>query len=131
MTKIDSKGRITIPLFIREMLGLEPEMYVAIEINKDDNTLIIKPISSSGELLADFEVVLNRPEQIQDLIKAVVDEGAEVRFLKCFNDQEGNSSCIITVAVVDMKAASLLRERMRKYGIKVVSMQPIQRKVIK
>ena len=130
VAKVDSKGRVTLPLFVRELVGIRPEMYVVIEVDRDRNTITLKPLISGDVILVDLEVEVGSPERIQDVVRAVVEEGAEVRYMSCMPSKDSGSVCVVTVGVVDMKAAQMLRKRMERMRLKVTSVQPVQRKVV-
>jgi AbrB family looped-hinge helix DNA binding protein len=123
LARVDQKGRITIPLFIREALGLRPETTVAVEVDEEKGLVILRPIFSGNEFLMEYEVLLGGPEVLEDLIRCVIDEGAEVRYLKCLNEERG-SKCTLIASVIDAKAGNSLRARLTDAGIKVISSGP-------
>ncbi len=123
LVRIDQKGRITIPLFIREALGLRPETTVAVEVNEEKGIIILRPVFTDNEFLMEYEVLLGRPELLEDLIRCVIDEGAEVRYLKCLNEERGNR-CVLIASVIDAKAGNSLRARLVDSGIQVISSAP-------
>ena len=129
LVRVDSKGRVTIPLYMREAVGIRPDTYVSLEVDDSSGVIIIKPSGIGNEFLADFEVVMRSHKDIEGLIRVVVDEGGEVRFLKCFKDSESLSRCEITISVMDAKATHYLKERLKSLGFEVVKAQPLARRI--
>ena len=128
LVRIDSKGRVTIPLYMREAVGIRPDTYVSLEVDESTGVIMLKPSGSSDEFLADFEVTMNSPKDIEGLIKAIIDGGGEVRFLRCFKDVESLSRCEVTVSVLDMKSIHYLKEGLKALGFKVVKAQSVSRR---
>ncbi|MCD6323637.1 MAG: hypothetical protein J7L55_00800, partial [Desulfurococcales archaeon] len=79
LVKIDSKGRVTIPMYLREALGLRPESYVELWVDEASGTIVMRPYEHGDEYLVDVEMLLPAPEDLEKVIRVVVDEGAEVR----------------------------------------------------
>ncbi len=128
LVRVDSKGRVTIPLHMREAVGIRPDTYVSLELDEATGVIVLKPSGSADEFLADFEVVMDSPKDIEELIKAVLEEGGEVRYLRCYKDVESLSRCEVTVSVLDAKATHYLKEKLNSIGFKVVKAQPVARR---
>ncbi len=117
IVKVDSRGRIFIPQALREALGLEPRSFVEIELDQISKKLIIKPITSSGEVLLNMEVFINKAEDIVKIVNVVLENGVEVKLLKCFPNPE---KCSITVGVLDPNIIKQLTEALEREGIKII-----------
>jgi len=130
LVKVDSKGRVTIPLYLREAIGIEPESYVELEVNRDEGVIILRPASTPGELAVDFEVILNRAEDVQQLTAAIVESGGEVRLLRCYREEGDRYRCQVTTLVLDLKAAELLKNKVSERGLKVISLKPVIRRAM-
>ena len=128
LVRVDSKGRVTIPLSMREAVGIRPDTFISLEVDESTGVIVLKPSESSDEFLADFEVVMNSPKDIEELIKAVINEGGEVRYLRCYKDVESLSRCEATVSVLDAKATHYLKEKLKSVGLKVIKAQPVSRR---
>ena len=118
IVKIDPKGRITVPLYIREVVGLEPLSYAEIEVGSDGRSIIIKPISKSGEALVDVKVSLRSLEDFTKVLKVILAEGAEVRLLKCRSANSEGYSCVFTLTLLDRILAERIEEKIKEIGIK-------------
>ncbi len=129
LVKVDSKGRVTIPLYIREALGIEPESYVELEVSREEGVIILRPASTPGETAVDFDVILRKVEDIQPLTSAILESGSEVRMMRCYKEDNGYR-CQITVLLLDMRAAEKLKEKIVSKGLKVASLRPVIRKAI-
>jgi len=119
IVKVDPKGRITIPLYIREAVGLEPFSYAEVEVSEDNKSIIIKPISKSGEVLVDIKVTLNNIDDFTRVLKTILAEGVEVRLLKCRSVDDKGYSCIFTLTLLDRVLAEHIGRKLKDSGIKV------------
>ena len=128
ISKVDSKGRITIPMFIREELNIEPDSYVEMEYSREDRALVIRPLTRAGELLVDIHVELSDVDQLQRALSTIINEGSEIRMLRCVlaNDRYG---CVITAVVIDFTIANTIRESLVGSGVNVTRLAPVTRKV--
>ena len=128
ISKVDSKGRITIPMFIREELNIEPDSYVEMEYSREDRALVIRPLTRAGELLVDIHVELSDVDQLQRALSTIINEGSEIRMLRCVlaNDRYG---CVITAVVIDFTIANAIRESLVGSGVNVTRLAPVTRKV--
>ncbi len=69
-TTITKKGQITIPKKLRENLGFEEFLKVALEVNKDEKAIKVKPVPDIINLAGKFETeekrsVLEAREQME------------------------------------------------------------------
>ena len=119
IVKVDGKGRITIPLFIREAVGLEPNSYVEIEFDEVSKELKVRPVSKAGELLVDVLVELTAVNGIHTLIDSIVKEGADIKLLRCKSIEEGKYACALTVGVLDYELFRTLKESLKSMSLKV------------
>lgn len=128
ISKVDSKGRITIPMFIREELNIEPDSYVEMEYSREDRALVIRPLTRAGELLVDIHVELSDVDQLQRALSTIINEGSEIRMLRCLlaNDRY---CCVITAVVIDFTIANAIRESLVGSGVNVTRLAPVTRKV--
>ena len=56
LVKVDSKGRITIPQTMRENLGIEPGMLVALLADSDKKEIVISPILSENAKVLELSI---------------------------------------------------------------------------
>ena len=128
IVKVDGKGRITIPLYIRESIGLEPDSYVEIEVIESGKELRLRPIAKSDEVLADLTVELHNINDLHKLIEEVVREGADIKLLKCRSLNEERYSCTITIGVIDVEMVEILRSTLSKARLPISSINIISRR---
>ncbi len=126
IVRVDSKGRITIPLYIREEVGIEPESYVEIVTAKDRKEIIIKPVTKSGELIVSMKIVLREPADIVNIVDKLAREGTEVIEFRC-RKEEGEYVCTITIGVIDYAMAIHIKNIVNKEGLTVLSMESVGR----
>lgn len=62
VTKVTSKGRITIPKKIRDSLGLKPSMVVEVFLNKDDQIVISSSEIKKKAYLARFDMARGKAD---------------------------------------------------------------------
>jgi AbrB family looped-hinge helix DNA binding protein len=62
ITKIDEKGRITIPNVIRKKAGIKPGTYVSVK--SKDNLIIIEPSESIAEKYSEIFQISKWPEDL-------------------------------------------------------------------
>jgi len=125
IVKVDGKGRVTIPLYIREAIGLEPGSYVEVEVI-DNKEVRIKPLSLSNEVLAEVHVRLKNTEEMHKLIDVIVSEGADIRLLRCKSQNTEGYSCILTIGVIDAELVDVIRDSLVKSRIIVNSISTIR-----
>ena len=129
IVKVDGKGRITIPLYIRESIGLEPDSYVEVEVIEGGKELRLRPIAKSDEVLADLTVELHSINDLHKLIDEVVREGADIKLLKCRSLNEERYSCTITIGVIDVELVEILRSTLSKARLPISSINIVSRRL--
>ncbi len=129
IVKVDGKGRITIPLYIRESVGLEPDSYVEIEVVEGGKELRLRPIARSDEVLADLTIELHSINDLHKLIDEVVKEGADIKLLRCRSLGEERYSCTITIGVIDIELVEILRSTLSKAKLPINSINVISRRL--
>ncbi len=73
-TTITKKGQITIPKKLREALGFEQFLKVALEVQKDEKAIKVKPVPDIIDLAGQYEIedgasVLEAREQMEKAYK--------------------------------------------------------------
>jgi len=120
IVKVDSKGRVTIPLYIREALGLEPDSYVELELNESSKEIKLRPISRSNELLADLTVELNSVNDIHSLIDRIVREGTDIKLLRCRSVEGSNEYlCTVTIGIIDYSLLEVIKEALSTINLRI------------
>lgn len=87
--RIDSKGRLTIPLAIRDLFSMYEGASVAIEADPDKRVVILKPLPFRGALVR-LSKKVERPGIFMDWLEGL--EGLrEILELRCSREPEGYS----------------------------------------
>ena len=128
IAKVDGKGRVTIPLFIREILGIEPDSYVEIVVDERSKELKIKPIARSGEVLVDVSLELIDVNDIHKALNKIIEEGAEIKMLKCGLSKD-RYVCTVTIGLISSDLVDALKKALISEGIKIISTSIVTKKV--
>lgn len=113
MVKVDSKGRITIPLAIREALGIHEGMNVLLIADMDEKKIFISPIPDKARLMEISVRVDDRPGVVAEISKALADHGIDIVALKCVvikRGEIGECSFIVDVSKSLVSSARELRD---------------------
>ncbi|MET1160739.1 MAG: ACT domain-containing protein [Thermoprotei archaeon] len=98
LVKVDSKGRITIPLAIREALGIREGMNVLLVADIDEKKVFITPIPDRAKLIEITVVVEDRPGAVAEISKTLADRGIDIVALKCVVIKRGEiGECTLIV----------------------------------
>ncbi len=111
--RVDGKGRITIPLPVREALGIEPGDLVELAVDVSARTVAIRPAAMG--VLASYRVSLSQRKELVDAISTILEEGSDLRYAECWELE-----CVVEVFVIDAVMAEKIAERLRTVGVKVV-----------
>ena len=112
LVKVDSKGRITIPLTMREAIGIEPGMLMAVIADIDKKEIIVTPIFTNKGEIYEIEVVLvDRPGAMAKVTDALARENVDIIASRCTTVMRGvEGSCIM---IVDLSRSSVDVERLK------------------
>ncbi|MEB3788154.1 MAG: ACT domain-containing protein [Desulfurococcales archaeon] len=112
LVKVDSKGRITIPLTMREAIGIEPGMLMAIIADIDKKEIIVTPIFTNKGEIYEIEVVLvDRPGAMAKVTDALARENVDIIASRCTTVMRGvEGSCIM---IVDLSRSSVDVEKLK------------------
>lgn len=116
IVRVDGKGRITLPLYIRRELGIEEYSSVELVVDQTRRELIIRPVTPSGEYLMNLEVELENPDKVSELVNLIIEGGGELKIIKCVPNP---SKCLVSVSVIDLKAGENLVEALSSRGFSV------------
>jgi len=122
LVKVDSKGRITIPQTIRESLGIEAGMLVAMLADTEKKEIIVSPIMAENAKVVQIEVTMqDRPGALAKVTSKLSDLKVDIIANRCTSitrREEGECTFI-----VDMSQSSTDVEGVRKAleGLDVVT----------
>lgn len=111
--KVDEKGRITIPLSVREILNIEPGTLVELLVDHSGKAIVIRPLITG--VIANYRIRLRSRNELVDVISAILEEGSELKYLEL-----GESECDVGVFVMDNVMVETLAEKMQMRGISII-----------
>jgi len=113
VVKVDSKGRVTIPQAIREALGVEPGMLMALIADFDKREIVLSPIATRTEAIYEFDVnLVDRPGALAAVTSVLAKHKADIIASKCASIARGEeASCTL---IVDMSVADIDADTIRK-----------------
>lgn len=121
IVKVDSKGRITIPQAIREAMGVEPGMLMALIADFDKREIVISPIAAKTEAIYEFDInLVDKPGSLAAVTNVLAKHKADIIASKCASIARGEeASCTL---IVDMSTADVDADTIRKEleGLEVV-----------
>lgn len=118
IVSIDLKGRVTIPKYIREEVGIREGDRVVVEIGRDGRSIVIRPLTEEGAVV---RIYIEGRERVVGVVEEIERSlpGAEIIDLRCTRGSENRYDCRVTV-VVDTRDRSVekaLEELSRVYYI--------------
>ncbi|PVU68408.1 AbrB family DNA-binding protein [Acidilobus sp. SCGC AC-742_M05] len=122
LVKVDSKGRITIPQTIRESLGIEAGMLVAMLADTEKKEIIVSPIMAENAKVVQIEVTMqDRPGALAKVTSKLSELKVDIIANRCTSitrREEGECTFI-----VDISQSSTDMEGIRKAleGLDVVT----------
>ncbi|RLG84109.1 MAG: AbrB family transcriptional regulator [Thermoprotei archaeon] len=98
IVKVDSKGRITIPLVIREALDIREGMNVLLIADISKKEVIVSPISEEARLLEiEFELE-DRPGALAEVVSELARQGVDMIITRCTALKRGETAECLVVA---------------------------------
>ncbi|MFN4046030.1 MAG: AbrB/MazE/SpoVT family DNA-binding domain-containing protein [Acidilobaceae archaeon] len=114
IVKVDSKGRITIPQTMREALGIEPGMVMAIIADFDKREIIVSPITGKGEMIYELDLYLvDRPGSLASVTDVLAKHKADIVASKCASiarGEEAGCTIIVDMSMADTDVETIRRE---------------------
>ncbi len=102
IVKVDSKGRITIPQTMRESLGIEPGMLVALLADGDKKEIVINPILSENAKVLELNVdMIDKPGSLAKVIDKLAEYKIDIISNRCTSitrREEGECTFIIDIS---------------------------------
>ena len=109
LVKVDSKGRITIPQTIRETLGIEAGMLVAMLADTEKKEIIVSPISTEGAKIVELDVTMvDKPGALAKVTEKLSELKVDIIANRCASitrKEEGECTFIVDIsqAAVDVE----------------------------
>ncbi len=89
LVKVDSKGRITIPLVIREALDIHEGMTVLLIADKEKKEIILSPVPERARLIEVNLTVEDRPGVLAEITKVFAEKGIDIIATRCIVIKRG------------------------------------------
>jgi AbrB family looped-hinge helix DNA binding protein len=83
VVKVDSKGRVTIPLTIREALDIHEGMTVLLIADRDKKEILLSPVPEKARLIELNIMVEDRPGVLAEITRVLADNGVDIVATKC------------------------------------------------
>ena len=110
IVKVDSKGRITIPLVIREALDIREGMNVLLIADTNKKEVIVSPISEEARLLEiEFEME-DRPGALAEVVSELARQGIDMIITRCTALKRGETAECLVVADISKSAITTEKE---------------------
>ncbi len=99
LVKVDSKGRVTIPLFIREALDIQEGRHLIVIADVDKKEILLTPISSKGESIYEIKVELqDKPGALAEFSRMLKELGFDQLMIRCSTIKRGEIGECISIA---------------------------------
>ncbi len=98
IAKVDSKGRITIPLTIREALDIHEGMTVLLIADREKKEILLSPVPEKAKLAELNISVEDRPGVLAEITRVLADKGVDIIATKCVVIRRGElGECYMVV----------------------------------
>jgi len=131
IVKVDPKGRVTIPLYIREAMDVHEGRYLVIIADVEKKEIVLTPITRSAENIYEIRVELqDKPGALAEFSKLLSDMKLDVLLSKCSTVKRGEiGECSAVVEPldpsIDMKA---VEEKIKSLDVVfMVSVRPVEK----
>jgi AbrB family looped-hinge helix DNA binding protein len=102
LVKVDSKGRITIPQTIRESLGIEAGMLVAMLADTEKKEIIVSPIMAENAKVVQIEITMqDRPGALARVTSKLSELKVDIIANRCTSitrREEGECTFIVDIS---------------------------------
>ncbi len=98
LVKVDSKGRITIPMIIREALDIHEGMTVLLIADKEKKEIILSPVPERAKLVEVNLKVEDRPGALAEITRTFAEKGVDIIATRCMVIKRGEiGECYMVV----------------------------------
>ncbi len=133
IVRVDSKGRITIPMVIRESLNIVEGMHVVLIADTSKREIIISPVVFPGTKLYEIYIEINDvPGALAEVTDLMAKYGVDLIATHCTTVRRGETAECLLIA--DMSKSKLepdaLRLELAKLpDVKLVNIRQMQRSI--
>lgn len=117
LVKVDSKGRVTIPMAVREILDIREGMYLLIVADKDKKELKLLPIPVAAKLIRIRLVVEDRPGVLAELTKFLAQHNIDIISTRCTvlkREELGECEMIVDLAKSEWGEPGIVADEIKK-----------------
>jgi AbrB family looped-hinge helix DNA binding protein len=117
LVKVDSKGRVTIPLAVREVLDIREGMYLLVVADKDKKELRLLPIPVASKLIKIRLVVEDRPGVLAELTRFLAQHNIDIVSTRCTvlkREELGECEMIVDLAKSEWTEPGMVADEMKK-----------------
>lgn len=116
-SKMDSKGRVTVPQVIRESLGLHPGTYFEVTVDTERRHIVLRPMVRGLEegVIVEAVVRVRDTGNLIDMVNKCVGEGYDIMKLNCVRNEV--YECTLNIYAADAAIGERLRDVLGAYGL--------------
>ncbi|MEM0046990.1 MAG: hypothetical protein QW039_00805 [Fervidicoccaceae archaeon] len=131
IVKIDPKGRVTIPLYIREAMDVHEGKYLVIIADIEKKEIVLTPITRSAENIYEIRVELqDKPGALAEFSKVLGDMKLDVLISKCSTVKRGEiGECSAVVEPLDPNIdIKMVEEKIKSLDVVyMVTVKPVEK----
>ncbi|MEM0020775.1 MAG: hypothetical protein QW333_01080 [Fervidicoccaceae archaeon] len=131
IVKIDPKGRVTIPLYIREAMDVHEGKYLVIIADIEKKEIVLTPITRSAENIYEIRVELqDKPGALAEFSKVLGDMKLDVLISKCSTVKRGEiGECSAVVEPLDPSIdIKMVEEKIKSLDVVyMVTVKPVEK----
>lgn len=133
VVKIDPKGRVTIPLFIREAMDISEGRHLVIIADIEKKEMLLTPISPTSQEIYEIRVELqDKPGALAELSNALLNMKLDILISKCSTIKRGEiGECTMIVEPIDKNITiNDIENRVKTLDIVyMVQVKPVERTI--
>ncbi|AFL67196.1 MAG: ACT domain-containing protein [Desulfurococcus sp.] len=115
--KVDSKGRITIPIAVRELFDIREGMYMLIIADKESREIKLVPLPVAARLAKLKLLVEDRTGVLAELTRFIASHNVDIVSTKCVvlkREELGECEMIIDISKTGWSDPSIIIENLKK-----------------
>ena len=133
IVRVDSKGRITIPMVIREALNIVEGMHLVLIADTDKREILVSPVVSPGALVYEMHIeIQDVPGALAQVTETLARYGVDQISTHCTSVKRGEiAECMI---IADFSKANISAEELKEKlieleRVRMITIRPVQREI--
>lgn len=117
MVKVDSKGRVTIPMVVRELFDIRDGMYLLMIADRESREIKLIPLPASSRLARVRLLVEDRPGVLAEITKYIANLGGDIVSTKCVvlkREELGECEMIVDISRTGLSSPEGLTDMLKK-----------------